>query len=813
MIVWMWAAVALAAPVRVGTGPLVADGATPAQVRLWIGDEARVAKVTADVGRVQSVTAPGDGTVVVTYVPAVRTDVGSATFTVAVGKVRTTLDVPLVPVASGKIAVTVEPALVKPGEQATLKLVPSGGTPTPGDRRRIALTASSGTVDAPVLQSDGSWIAHWTAPKATTPQAAVITAADADSPSMVWGTAVARVSQKKVVALDAPGGATATLKLGEKTTPASTVKAGKVSFDLELDPAVMTGTLDVARADGTHEEKVVMLPVGTAAVAYLPTPSLVVVGDAVVVRVAGVGADGAPWTSQAPKVTATGASVASVVADGAVWKVTLADVKTGDVVLTTEIAGQRATTKLVAVDLAPRWTASVAPTPLPATGKATATVTVNGPSAPAWSWVQGTGAAPKAAGGAWTAVVPLEEGAPALKLAIGPALPPRTVLAPAAVAGWSDTAVVQADGATSVGLRFAVVDPAGLPVPDAEVELSVVSGDGTLPASKLRTDALGIARGAWIAGKTEGPVTVRATAGGRWTEVALLQVGASGGPDISPDPVGPAARWGAAVSDVTFWREGRAPTYPPVTAGAAVAPVPAAAGVAATSEKAPKVEKTPRPDSDGGGNVSLALTDSHGVYAFEGDGESLVTSAEYGTPVAGFGGLRADVDWPVADGGWGSMAVVGLIHGRVALYAIADEQGASPEIDALAGGRYRLPTKGAFVPDFTLAVGALTSQAFRYAPSGASEGFTSAAFVVRPAFGAGLAVGAVDLRAEVGLAIGPSALGVGGGVVADLMDFGGIRPHIGLDVDNRSWAIERGTSEGELTQTRVTVAVGARFGG
>ena len=46
----------------------------------------------------------------------------------------------------------------------------------------------------------------------------------------------------------------------------------------------------------------------------------------------------------------------------------------------------------------------------------------------------------------------------------------------------------------------------------------------------------------------------------RWTELAVLAVGESGGPDLYPEPGGPAGRWLAAVTPVWVWREGHAPT-------------------------------------------------------------------------------------------------------------------------------------------------------------------------------------------------------------------------------------------------------------
>lgn len=802
MFGWMWAAVALAAPVRTGTAPIVADGATPAQVRLWVGDGAGAAKVTTDQGAIRDTDAPGDGTVVVTWIPPAKEAAGTATLTVAVGKERTAVEIPLVPPASGHLTVTMDPVVVAPGGQATLHVVPSGGTPTPADKRRIVLAASTGTLDAPVAQADGSFVAHWTAPKATTPQAAVITAADADVPSVVWGSAIARVSVHKSVAFDAPAGATATLALGGKTTDPVTAKAGKASFDLDLDPAAMTATLDVARSDGTHEQKVVMLPVGTAAVTFVPAPPVIVAGDPLTVRMAATGADGAPWTTRAPEVAVTGAKLASVKADGNGWVAELTDVVPGEVAVTATVAGQAATTKRTAIDPSARYAAKVAPDPLPATGKATATVTVTGPSAPTWTWAEGKGTAAKPASGGWTATVPLDDGASRIAGAVGPTVATRSGFAPAAVAGWSDTPVVRADGAEIAALRFAVVDPAGLPLPDAEVELSVVSGDGTLPATKLRTDALGIARATWVAGKAEGPATVRATAGGRWTEVTVLQTGAQGGPDVSPDPTGPAARWGSMVTEVAAWREGRAPSHPPVTAAVAAAPV-----VASGAE--PKPAKVPRSGGDASeGLVALSVVDSHGGGTADGDGETYIGGASYGTPVAGFPGLRADVDWPLLDGGWGALSAAATGRARVGLYAIGDDHAAQPEIDLLAGPRWRKP--GDLAPDATLSLGVLSAEAFRFGPDDVPEGIRAARFVVRPAIGLGIAAGAAELRGELGLALSPGPVGGGGSVTVDLGD-GGVRPRFGLDVDHRGWKLP--DDGGELAETRVDVSVGARFGG
>jgi hypothetical protein len=813
-----WIAAALAAPARLGTGPVVADGVTEAEVRIRLDPGARAPKVTAAEGRVLSTAVGADGALVVRWVPPLRAEPGAVALRWTVGKESVSVEVPVVPAPTGRWVAEVQPPVVAAGQTATVIVRAEGSSPTPLDRRRVVARASAGTIEGWSRQADGSWKATYTAPKLANPQVVALAFADADSPDRVVGAAVVRVAVQRTVTVDAPAGQKALLQLGATASPSVPVKGGKATFDLLLDPAVLTATAVITRADGATEERVVQLPIGAPALAFVPGPGAAVLGDPWVLRLFAFGAEGAPWVTQPPRVAAVGATVRSVTLDGAAWRIELADPVAGEVRVVAGVATAEVTEVRQALAL-PSWTLAVEPALLPATGKLAPKVTATGPAGPTWSWAQGA-PAPGTRPDALVVTAALADGAPALAVAVGPTAPPSTWM-PADVDLYLDHPVLRADGQSALGVRVAVVDPAGLPIADAEVELTVDGGGARLPASRVRTDALGVARALITAGSTEGLVTLRATAGGRWTEIPFLQVLAAGGPDVSPEPTGPAARWMQAVTEQTWWREGAAPQRPPVTTGATAPSLPPApaltAAPAAPAPSAPRPPKAARPAAaataaDAIRQVGVSLTDSHGGYAFAGDGAALVTEAVYKTPLPGFFGAQADVDWTVGGGSWGALAVVGQLHGRLELYAVDGTRGASPQIDAAAGARWRPNLSGAWRPDAGVLIAVPTAVAFRYQPDGGSEGFTQARVGLRPDVGVMWTTAALQIRLGGGATLGPGPVAAGLGATAVFPPVGPIRPRASLGLDWRGWEVSRGSSSGTLSQTRAVIGVGAVFG-
>ena len=105
-------------------------------------------------------------------------------------------------------------------------------------------------------------------------------------------------------------------------------------------------------------------------------------------------------------------------------------------------------------------------------------------------------------------------------------------------------------------------------MPGVELRLSVPRGDGSVPAT-VKTDAHGMARVTFKAGKTEGMSGLRAEAAGFVGEAPVFQrvaVLAAPPPGGSPEYDAVLARWRQAAPTLTIERQGAAPAAGPPAA-------------------------------------------------------------------------------------------------------------------------------------------------------------------------------------------------------------------------------------------------------
>jgi hypothetical protein len=777
---------AQAAPTRIGTGPVLADGTTPAEIRIWLGETDKKAKITAETGVVTSVEEPGDGTAIVHYLPPALTAPGNLVLEVALDRSPVRIEVPALPAPGGSLAVTVEPALVPVGGTAVVTVRPPAGTP------RISLSASSGTLDAPIAQPDGSFTAKFTPPRDAPAQAVLFTASAADSPD-VWGSGVGRVMGRRKLTAQAPTGVPCALRVGTTTSEPVVASGGSVTLTYDADPAATTAVLEIRRAGSAYAEKEVEIPAGTGALAFAPGPATRVAGAALV-RLLAVDAAGAPRAGT-PVVTAGGKEV-PVEAAGAGWNIRL-DLVSGPLEVAASLDGLTAKTKLTAVAL-PTFTAEITPVNLPPKGKATAVLTAHGPAAPAVVWLLGSGSTLKASGGAFTSRATVTDKLAAVQAEIGPKLA-STGAPAAAIAGDPEWPVVRSGG--EVAIRVAVVDAGGLPVVGQPVKVAI-TGDARPISTDVTTDALGIARVPVVAGPAPGPFAVRFDAGRVWTEVAVLTVGDSGGPDIYPPPQGAAARWLGTVRPVATWREGSAPIRPPVLDAATLLARAAAAAV-----EPAKVRKV-KPASDARHPALMLLaSDALGGASFDGDGVIFPAEGSYSTAAPGSLGATLDVGIPVG----GHQVLTARGTARAEAWGAELDRGTAPQLDLRGGGRWQ--ARGELAPAAGLAIARISGLALRFTPSGGREGFTVARAAVRPELGLRLPVSALDLRTSLGVSLGPEPLEESVEILAALGDPGETSPIFALSIEHLGWTVERGAISGALSQTRLVLGVGARFGG
>ena len=91
------------------------------------------------------------------------------------------------------------------------------------------------------------------------------------------------------------------------------------------------------------------------------------------------------------------------------------------------------------------------------------------------------------------------------------------------------------DGVSSSLLNFFVYDRYGYPIANQDLELEIVSGDGSLP-SKIKTNSSGIGQVSFTAGQTSGVVTIKATSSLHTGEYTLLQLPANVLPELQTLP-------------------------------------------------------------------------------------------------------------------------------------------------------------------------------------------------------------------------------------------------------------------------------------
>jgi len=618
--------------------PLVADGSTTGTVRLFIDDGSRP-KVKSDAGKVGPVVVGADGVVTFPFTPTRATSAGKAVLKVTTASGEELIDVPVVPPFGGSVELAFDPPVASVTTPITVKLTPSQGSPVASERRTFLVTASTGTVSPPAPTGDGTWIARYTPPKGlAAPTAVVFSAADASAPSVVTGYGVMPLTVRKSVSFDAPAGASCVLYLGDRQYgPIVASPAGKVAFDVDLDPRRPTGRLAIVNADTSREDREVTLPdAAKAVVSFIATPPAVPgAAAAFPVRVIVLGPDGAPRNQAPLKVTVTGGAVTEAKQTGDVYEVLYTPPTTaGEVTLSAEVEGIKTDRKMKILPSMGSVALTVEPTEL-AKGATSVKVTARVKDAagtgvvgrpPAFTAVGGTAGTPKDnKDGSYTSTVTTSSSSTLVRIYAAPQLE-ASGLAPTRLILWPATSSVAANGKDEVVVNVIAVDAYGLPVPNVELKLGVPKGDGGLPPIG-KTDARGVARLTYKAGTQSGLASLRAEGAGLVAEAPLFQIGSGMAPAVPvggpPDVEGLLAKLQAATPDVVIVRAGSAPlsgppamvqiaTVPPYTTpGAAILVTVRVADSAGKGVAAQRLAITAAP-----GNVG-PITDNHdGTYSF-----------------------------------------------------------------------------------------------------------------------------------------------------------------------------------------------------
>lgn len=635
----LWCFPAFAGVTLVPSPPLLGDGSTAATVRFYVDDGQKL-KVKAESGKVGPAVAGADGVWTIPYTPPRVATVGTVAFKVTAGGAETTFEVPVVPPFAGSVDISFDPPVLSSTGTATIKITPEGSSPVAADARRFVVVASAGTVESVVPAGGGTWVARYTPPKGlTAPLSVVFGAADAAAPDKVFGSAVLPVTVKRSVSFDVQAGSSNVLKVGSRQYgPVVAAPSGKVAFDVDLDPREPKGDLRSVNTDTSKVDKEVELPVSAAtALTFLPLPATVPAQAdlQVPVRLVVIGSDGEQKTAGTQiKLTASAGTISTPVLERAGYSATFTPPATpGEVTLTAEVDGVKAERKLKLIGSVP----TVALT-APDIGKSATTFSVTARVKDA----QGTGVIGKtpivsAEGatsggsakdnkdGTYTFPFKVASSVGRVRVYATPALEVSSMPA-ARIVAWPSSPTVAANGTDVVTVTVVTVDTFGIPVAGVDLKVGAPKGDGAVPPS-AKTDARGMARVSFTAGRTPGLASVRLEGAGLITEIPLFQVKDGAGvvvpPSGNPADEQLVARWQGAAAELRLVREGVVPpsgppavvtisTIPPYTTpGAAILVNVRVADAAGVGVGGKKLTVTAAPATVG------QVTDNRdGTYAF-----------------------------------------------------------------------------------------------------------------------------------------------------------------------------------------------------
>ncbi len=511
------------------------------------------------------------------------------------------------PPRSQKLAVATNPAQIVLGQDATASVAINLAG---GDRQnltgvQLSVRPSTGTVDNLISLGGGQFTALYTAPTVRYPHVALLTAVDRRDPSRAYaGIAVPLVGKADYPLTVAPNANVILKVAGRDFGPKPADAQGRAVVPIIVPPGTKTATSVVVTPDGKVTESTIDLQIPEARrVALFPTATAIPSDGRlqVPVRAFVVSPEGKPDES-AQVVFSTTAGVVSTARHegGGVYVATY-----------TPPFGNAATQATIAVNLAdkPSVQADALTVNLVAARPTKVSLVTEPASLPAGadgfkvfakvSGPDGTGLGGRtlnfAANGARLkeAVKDLRNGDYQASFATtggGPVELSATVASAPTGNPLARVLVLPArerlagDGASTAMLTVATVDEFGYPVPNQDVALRVVQGDGTVPAT-AKTNADGIAQVFYTAGRKNGLVNVSASVGDHAASASLLQAPLNVNvPDLPvsgpKDVAALAGEWQGSLAGARIERDGMA-----AVAVAPAATVVASAGVAAAPAK------------------------------------------------------------------------------------------------------------------------------------------------------------------------------------------------------------------------------------
>ncbi len=575
----LWCFPAFAGVVWVPAPPLAGDGTTQTAVRFYVDDGQKI-RIKADSGKTGPAVAGPDGVWTVPFTPPRVSSAGTVTFKVTAGGAESTFEVPVVPPFSGSLSLAFDPPVLPSSGTAVVKIEPQGSSRVATTGRRFLLVASAGTLEAVTPAGNGTWVARYTPPKGlTAPLSVVFGAADAAAPDQVYGSAVLPVSVKRSVSFDVQPGSSNVLKVGGRQYgPLTAAPSGKVAFDVDLDPREPKGDLRSVNPDTSKVDKEVDLPVtASTALAFLPLPATVPAQAdlAVPVRLVVIGSDGEAKTAgTAVKLTASAGSVTTPVLERDGWTATFTPPSAaGEVTLTAEVDGVKAERKLTLIASVPTVTLTAADIGKTATSfsvtarvkDAQGTGVVGKPPVLTAQGATASGSAKDNKDGSYTFPFKVSSSTKSVRVFAAPNVAVSS-MPTARLVAWPASPIVAANGTDVVTITVVTVDAFGIPVPNVDLKVGAPRGDGSVPPT-AKTDARGMARIPFTAGKAPGVASVRLEGAGLVTEVPLFQAKDGAGAMLptggSPADEAQVAKWQSAAAELKVLREGVVPPSGP----------------------------------------------------------------------------------------------------------------------------------------------------------------------------------------------------------------------------------------------------------
>lgn len=521
---------------------IVGDGATPATLALLAlnADGSPITglqmKSTVNTGSLGPLTEVGGGVYTMEYnPPKVDTAIGALlTMKGKIGKenVSGSWDFPVVPSRTHSFGATANPPRLTLGVDKTASITVrfNTGTRVPHGADVVRVRASVGKVENLIDLGGGQVSALYTVPTQTWPQVAILTVSDLHDPSKALSSvAIPMAARTEVPVVGAPK-SQVLLKIGDQQFgPVPTDSKGRAKVPVLLQPgAKLAEQISVDATGQSVSQPLDLKLVETPRIALFPTAESIPADPrrSVDISAAVVTNDGRPDTAAAVTFSAPSGSFGPTRSAGngiyTAAYTPAAGAGAGTVKLTAAISGQAAqvaTADLALVGEPPRLELVPAPATLaPGATSLGLTVNVSGASGlplPGRPPVLVANGAKLAADlkdtgkGAYTGTLTTGPRGPVELSATGTLQATKNPL-------WRVLVIparprIPNDGLSSDRLTIATIDEFGYPVAGVPVEISVVRGDGSVPATAT-TNASGFAQVYYTAGRATDLVLFRVMA-------------------------------------------------------------------------------------------------------------------------------------------------------------------------------------------------------------------------------------------------------------------------------------------------------------